>query len=262
MIRRSPELILVGYFLSRCGDQTSRPGIVLPPRVLGASEWKKAYAIFYRALHGGRSLRSFSNTVKNSRDAFDAWLESGRIGWRTADQAKKPRHLGSNEQSVFEQWTGRSEVELWEQVKIYADLEVNVVSKRVLADLEAELEPNDEIRARTEGGRKVTISTRLERDPSLRGAAIQLHGTACAVCGFDFGCVYGQWGDSFIEVHHIEPLADSGVAHETNPQTDLIVLCANCHRMVHRRRNEVLDLEELRSKLNVDAILAWAESLK
>lgn len=262
MIRRSPELVLVGYFMSRCGDQTSRPGAVLPPRSLGTISWKRAYAIFYRSLHDGRSLRSFSNTLKNSRDAFDAWHESGRVGWRTADQAKEPRRLGTNEQAVFDEWTGRSEDELWKRVRTFGDFDVIEVNKSVLADLEAELEPGEVIRARTEGGKKVAISTRVERDPSLRDSAIKLHGTACAVCGFDFGRVYGQWGAGFIEVHHVEPLADSDGERETNPQTDLIVLCSNCHRMVHRRRTEVLEIDELRAKLDIEAIRVWANSLR
>ena len=88
---------------------------------------------------------------------------------------------------------------------------MNSISGSVLADLEAELEPDEEIRARTEGGRKVIISTRVERDPSLRSAAIRLHGTQCVVCKFEFGQVYGEWGEGFIEVHHIVPLGDDDV---------------------------------------------------
>lgn len=262
MIRRSRELVLVGYFLSRCGDQATSPGTVRPPQVLGTSEWKKAYAIFYRELRDGRSLRSFSNTLKNSRDAFDAWLDSGRVGWRTADQAKEPRPLGTTEQVVFDEWTDKSESELWLKVRTFADLDVVSIDTNVLADLEAELDPDEEIRARTEGGKKVVISTRIERDPSLRSAAIRIHGTQCAVCRFDFGQVYGEWGDGFIEVHHIQPLADTDRTRETDPESDLIVLCSNCHRMVHRRRKDVLDVEELRGKLNLNALQSWASSLQ
>jgi hypothetical protein len=37
---------------------------------------------------------------------------------------------------------------------------------------------------------------------------------------------------------------------ETNVDTDLIPLCSNCHRMVHRRKGKLLSLEELSSMLN------------
>lgn len=36
---------------------------------------------------------------------------------------------------------------------------------------------------------------------------------------------------------------------KTNPTEDLAVLCANCHRMVHRKRDTALTLDELRSKI-------------
>lgn len=36
---------------------------------------------------------------------------------------------------------------------------------------------------------------------------------------------------------------------ETDPKLDLAELCANCHCMVHRRRDTVLTLDELRAKL-------------
>ena len=36
---------------------------------------------------------------------------------------------------------------------------------------------------------------------------------------------------------------------EVNPETDLIVLCANCHRMVHRKKGMTLTIEELKEKI-------------
>ncbi|OBF56733.1 HNH endonuclease [Mycobacterium sp. 852002-53434_SCH5985345] len=54
----------------------------------------------------------------------------------------------------------------------------------------------------------------------------------CEVCGFDFEATYGERGREYIEVHHTLPLHASG---ETKTKlSDLILLCANCHRMIHR----------------------------
>ncbi len=92
------------------------------------------------------------------------------------------------------------------------------------------------VKARTEGGKKVYVSVRRERDPNLRADAIKLHGFDCMACGFNFEKHYGETGKDFIEVHHVVPLAEAGRT-ETNPETDLIVLCANCHRITHRRKN-------------------------
>lgn len=33
---------------------------------------------------------------------------------------------------------------------------------------------------------------------------------------------------------------------EVDPEKDLSCLCANCHRMIHRKRNYVMDVSELR----------------
>jgi 5-methylcytosine-specific restriction enzyme A len=55
---------------------------------------------------------------------------------------------------------------------------------------------------------------------------------ACEVCGFEFGDAYGEHGSDYIEVHHRRPLAESGPTRTR--LTDLAVVCANCHRMLHR----------------------------
>lgn len=55
---------------------------------------------------------------------------------------------------------------------------------------------------------------------------------ACKVCSFDFGNTYGQRGQDYIEVHHVLPLHASGPT--TTRLSDLALLCANCHRMIHR----------------------------
>ncbi|WP_049824410.1 HNH endonuclease [Desulfurivibrio alkaliphilus] len=76
--------------------------------------------------------------------------------------------------------------------------------------------------------------------------AIAYHGLRCVGCGFHFGETYGVRGEGFIEVHHNKPLAADGQAQVVDPKTDLTPLCANCHRMIHRSRHDVLSIEELR----------------
>jgi hypothetical protein len=81
------------------------------------------------------------------------------------------------------------------------------------------------------------IHLRRERNPRLRAKkikkALQERGTlACEVCGFDFQRAYGSRGEGYAECHHVVPLHTTG---ETTTQLkDLAVLCANCHRMIHR----------------------------
>ena len=102
----------------------------------------------------------------------------------------------------------------------------------------------------TEGGRMKKLTNVHERNPKLRLAAIQHHGTRCMVCDFDFEEVYGKRGIGYIEVHHLIPISETVKPTKVNPVTDLIVLCCNCHRMIHRYRKCILTPEELKEILS------------
>ena len=80
------------------------------------------------------------------------------------------------------------------------------------------------------------LHLRRERDARLRDKVVQAYkrrhsAVACEACGFDFGTVYGERGSDYIEVHHRTPLHVSGPT-KTRPE-DLVLLCSNCHRMIH-----------------------------
>lgn len=99
-----------------------------------------------------------------------------------------------------------------------------------------------------EGGVKYYYGKHYERNAKNRKAAIEIHGLNCFTCGFNFEEVYGERGKDFIEVHHIKPLSTLENLVEINPETDLVPLCANCHRMVHRRQDDVWGVEDLKRK--------------
>lgn len=88
-------------------------------------------------------------------------------------------------------------------------------------------------------------TSKYERSAANRAAAIKLNGAKCMACGFDFEDVYGELGRNFIEVHHIKPLYSLDDEVVIDPATDLVCLCSNCHRMIHRKRDGILSLEEL-----------------
>ncbi len=85
----------------------------------------------------------------------------------------------------------------------------------------------------------------IEQTPSLAAEAKRLHGYTCQVCGFDFEQHYGAIGQSFIEAHHKLPLAqlpkDSFLLPV--PKDDFVVVCSNCHNMLHRQ-GTTLSFEE------------------
>ena len=66
----------------------------------------------------------------------------------------------------------------------------------------------------------------------------------CEVCEFDFAAAFGLLGDGFIECHHRVALS-LGPERQTRP-SDLALVCANCHRMLHRGA-QWPSIEELRA---------------
>lgn len=98
-----------------------------------------------------------------------------------------------------------------------------------------------------DGATKEKIAKYYERDPRNRLAAIRIHGCKCIVCGFDFNKFYGELGIGYIEVHHLTPLSEINKEHDINPSTDLVPICPNCHRMIHRNPGKTLGIQELAS---------------
>ena len=101
---------------------------------------------------------------------------------------------------------------------------------------------------KTEGTKKVRYSTYYERNPFNRERALEIHGLSCMACGFNFEEAYGERGKGFIHVHHLEPISETG-STIVDPETDLSVLCPNCHAMVHRRKDKTLSMKQLKELL-------------
>jgi len=92
-----------------------------------------------------------------------------------------------------------------------------------------------------------------ERNSSVvkkkKAAVLQETGKlACECCGFDFAAEYGKLGWAFAECHHRVPLAKLREGARTK-QSDLSIVCANCHRMIHRSGNE-LSIDALRQLIS------------
>lgn len=114
------------------------------------------------------------------------------------------------------------------------------------------LPPPDEDEAEAVEGRILIGEHRVrERDPALvrkrKADAVKAHGRlVCEVCDLDFHERYGDLGAGFMEAHHTLPLA-VGAVRVTRAE-DLALLCANCHRMIHRAR-PILSVRQLRERL-------------
>ena len=96
--------------------------------------------------------------------------------------------------------------------------------------------------------RRLRVHKRLERNSKLARKGKRLHGYTCALCSFNFLSFYGPLGEGYIEAHHLKPLSTlKGQVVEMDPKRDFAVLCANCHRMVHRS-GKPHDLEGFRKE--------------
>ena len=89
---------------------------------------------------------------------------------------------------------------------------------------------------------KIVERIHKSRERNLKVIAIAkrnfklLHGHLfCQVCGFDFEKKYGKTGTDFIEAHHTIAVSTMAENHQTSPD-DIALLCANCHRVVHKKR--------------------------
>ena len=243
MANRSIELIQVGYYLSKYGKH-------FPPHKLKTKHWNEAYRLFYDSLNGDRTVLEFEHSLKNSRDAFDNhFSETNRQGWK--DKDGNPKKLTGFELEVYKDFFNKNEDDIWMLIKSFLDVDYKV-KPIIFDDLIAEdSSGSDTKNTKTEGGIKVKISKTIERSSKLRQQALDIHGYKCQVCNFDFELQYGSWGKEFAEVHHIIPLSElKGKEQNTNPKTDLSVLCSNCHRMIHRKKSITLTINELKVKIN------------
>lgn len=102
----------------------------------------------------------------------------------------------------------------------------------------------DIVGSSSEGRTVYYYGKRYERNRYLRETAIKIQGYECKICGFDFEKFYGTVGHEYIEVHHIRPLCEG--EQTPDPKNDLIVVCSNCHKMIHRNKNRTLSPTELR----------------
>lgn len=89
-----------------------------------------------------------------------------------------------------------------------------------------------------EGGRRLVVHLRIERNPSISREAVRRHlrdaGPVCTLCELDFGRKYRlDTGEHCLEAHHKIPISSRLAASRTNLE-DFLVVCPSCHRVVHK----------------------------
>ncbi len=92
----------------------------------------------------------------------------------------------------------------------------------------------------------VKLHIARERSQKLASLAKIRDGFSCQVCGFNYTDDYGVLGRGFAEAHHKAPLSQLRKNVQTKA-SDLITVCANCHRMLHRMQGIEGDVKRLQN---------------
>ncbi|MEI8203060.1 MAG: HNH endonuclease [Bacteroidota bacterium] len=111
---------------------------------------------------------------------------------------------------------------------------------------------SDETESFMEGKSKEVTQTRYERNPQARKTCLRHHGYSCQICEFNFGKTFGEIGNGFIHVHHINAIAGIGKEYEIDPKNDLIPVCPNCHAMIHSKR-PAFTIDEIKERIKTTA---------
>jgi len=140
------------------------------------------------------------------------------------------------------------QLDVWQKFKehfVNPEQESETITSAIITTLEF---TNPDFKA-TEGGMRMVSHIVKERNRNIinekKQKAIKNNQLKCEVCGFSFPKTYNV---EFIECHHLTPIGQGGVRETT--LDDLALVCANCHRMLHKKINgDYLTISQLQGKL-------------
>ncbi|MBO5948452.1 HNH endonuclease [bacterium] len=120
----------------------------------------------------------------------------------------------------------------------------------LLSDNNKHFVPEDEI---SEGKLVTTVTKTRKRSAKLREYAFDYYSKIglikCAACDFDFEERYGEYGRNYIEFHHVKPISvyeeNGKITNLEEARKNLIPLCSNCHKILHRNNITVEQLKEV-----------------
>jgi 5-methylcytosine-specific restriction protein A len=122
--------------------------------------------------------------------------------------------------------------------------------KKSFNEIENDVDESEEF---FEGRILTVIHKRRERNRAVvekkKKSVLDLNGRLdCEICGFNFEKTYGVLGRNFAECHHTKPL--NKLTDSTSTRlSDLAIICANCHRMIHRT-SPMQSIMEFKNKLS------------
>lgn len=115
----------------------------------------------------------------------------------------------------------------------------------------------------SEGGKVKQTHMVIERNKKLRTAFFQANPTTvCDVCRIDTRRTY-PWTQGVLDLHHLLPLSSGTRTGSTGTIfDDLVAICPNCHRAVHKYYDDWLKHESRADFQNAEEALAVYKKLK
>lgn len=212
----------------------------------------------------GRNDDKFSQKVRNlrahrtfERFGYAAYKGAARIGHVEITEEGK-EHLAKN-QDILKY--------LLINDFTYQDLTANLKKIEEKKD-KRKIETFDENVIIQEGLKQITEGATYKRSKQLRNYAIgyftKQSKIDCNCCTFNFDDFYGQKiGKGFIEIHHIRPIfqyEDENIIETIKIAVkNLMPICSNCHRIIHRNWNKPLEIQVLIDGINQNGIFKKRE---
>lgn len=102
-----------------------------------------------------------------------------------------------------------------------------------------------------EGTKTEIVQSKTKRSRRLRDLAFEAAAGVCNVCERDFSEVLGGRGVRVLQVHHRKQLSNR-VSPAITKLSDLVVVCANCHLLLHLDPENALSVQKLKKMIRAD----------
>jgi len=182
-----------------------------------------------RVIELSHLLRSFPQHLASARKKTFRNADGVAFKLQNLRQLATGRGLGNTSKMDNEVWTefGKDPA----RTKVLANL-----IRTGLKVVEMEEDFNIEKETFYEGRIVTEAHLRRERNPKIRARLLaqrlKMGPLSCDICDCQSLATSEEIAMAMFEVHHIHPLSDKG--ESVTALADLALLCANCHRMVHK----------------------------
>lgn len=188
-------------------------------------------------------LENRSDCMKHRVPDYKDHFISGTISLGSSSQLAKDYSYSSVFYKEYELNNLPSDVELLKDLKEIITLYMDLINNGGFDFID------DNLNISLLEKKKIKLHEKYEG--RVNSSKIKKHlGYTCKACDFNFKDKYGDLGDLFIEAHHLTPYSElkANSYRELNINKDFTVLCANCHRMIHKL-DDPSDLNRLKELL-------------